>query len=105
MRLAIRRATLPLFAERGYDDTSIDDIVAAAEISRRTFFRHFEGKHQILSADHEVHLAAVADHLSRHENERTISRAGHALALLLDAFAAAPDEARTRLRVLSATTV
>ena len=45
---------MPLFVDRGYDAVTIDEIAAAADISRRTFFRLFGGKDQIVSCDHEV---------------------------------------------------
>ncbi|HBJ73337.1 MAG TPA: mycofactocin system transcriptional regulator [Actinobacteria bacterium] len=35
---------LQLFIERGFDQTSIDDIASAAGIGRRTFFRYFDSK-------------------------------------------------------------
>ena len=38
-RLRVRNAAMPLFAARGYDATSVDDIAIAAGMSRRTFFR------------------------------------------------------------------
>jgi mycofactocin system transcriptional regulator len=38
---------LELFAERGYDETTIDDIVRAAGIGRRTFFRYFTSKNEL----------------------------------------------------------
>lgn len=37
-----------LFLERGYDATTIDDVAAAAGISRRTFFHYFKSKDDIL---------------------------------------------------------
>lgn len=37
-----------LFIERGYDATTLDDIAAAADISRRTFFYYFKSKDDIL---------------------------------------------------------
>ncbi len=88
-----------LFSEREYSGTSVDDIAVAAGISRRTFFRLFSGKQEILSSDHDVYFAEVVDHLSRHESERTVTRAARALELVLDAFAAVPADSRERYRL------
>ena len=42
VRDAIWTAAIDLFAEKGFEETTVDDIVAAAGTSRRTFFRYFE---------------------------------------------------------------
>ena len=40
----LREAALALFEQHGYTSVSVDDIAAAAGVSRRTFFNHFETK-------------------------------------------------------------
>ena len=47
---------LRLFTEQGFDETTIDQIAATAGVSRRTFFRYYDAKAQVLwhEFDHEV---------------------------------------------------
>lgn len=47
-RLAIEDAALDLFAEQGYEDTTVDQIAARAEISKATFFRYFGAKGDVI---------------------------------------------------------
>lgn len=41
-------AALQLFEEKGYEQTTVEDIAAAAGISSRTFFRYFDSKTALL---------------------------------------------------------
>ncbi len=43
-------AARKLFIEKGYNDTSIMDIIAAANISKGTFYNHFTSKNECLIA-------------------------------------------------------
>lgn len=47
-REAFADAARELFAARGYDATTIDDLAQAAGVSRRTFFRYFQSKEAVL---------------------------------------------------------
>ncbi len=50
-RWAIQEHALRLFAEQGYDRTTVDQIAAAAEISPSTFFRYFPTKEDVVVQD------------------------------------------------------
>ena len=49
VRDAIWAAAIDLFADKGFEETTVDDIVAAAGTSRRTFFRYFESKRDLIA--------------------------------------------------------
>jgi AcrR family transcriptional regulator len=48
-RLAL--AALELFAERGYENTTVSDIAQRAGLTKSTFFRHFQDKREVLFGD------------------------------------------------------
>ena len=56
---------IELFASKGFDETSIDDIAEAAGIARRTFFRYFPSKNAVPWGDFDAQLDALRAHLSR----------------------------------------
>lgn len=58
-------AAIRLFAEYGYEATTVDEIAASARISRRTFFRQFRSKEDVVFADHRALLEQAAAYLDR----------------------------------------
>ena len=48
VRQEIARAAWLLFAERGYEDTTVEAIARAAGVSRRSFFRYFSSKEDVV---------------------------------------------------------
>lgn len=61
---AIYDAAMRLFAEQGFQETSVDQIAAAAEVSRATFFNYFGSKDGVLHHYSELlvkHLEKVVE--------------------------------------------
>lgn len=60
----ISRLGLTLFATQGFDETNMDQIAAAAGISRRTLFRYFPSKNDIVWGDFDAELARMRSFLA-----------------------------------------
>jgi AcrR family transcriptional regulator len=65
-RDTIARVALQLFAERGYDETTLADIAEAADVAPRTIFAYFESKEDILLC----HEGTFLDELKRRLDQR-----------------------------------
>jgi AcrR family transcriptional regulator len=50
-RWAIQEHAMRLFAQQGYDETTVEQIAGAAEISPSTFFRYFKTKEDVVVQD------------------------------------------------------
>jgi mycofactocin system transcriptional regulator len=59
----LTRVGLALFAQRGFEETTVDDIAAEAGIGRRTFFRYFDSKNDLPWGDFDDHLERMRLHL------------------------------------------
>ncbi|WP_251069259.1 TetR family transcriptional regulator [Streptomyces sp. ISL-96] len=71
MRRELSAAAMELFATKGYEATTVDEIAAAGGVARRTFFRHFRSKEEAIFPDHDdtlVRAEAVLNAASPHEH-------------------------------------
>ncbi|OKJ11664.1 TetR family transcriptional regulator [Kitasatospora sp. CB01950] len=59
-RQSLRREAFRLFAEQGWEATTVDRIAAAAEVSPSTFFRYFPTKEDLVLSDEYDPLMAAA---------------------------------------------
>jgi AcrR family transcriptional regulator len=97
-RDTITRVALELFAERGYDETTLAEIADAADVSPRTIFAYFDSKEEILFCDAPAELDELKDALAqRPEGSTTIDALRQVLASMDP-----PDElARLRKQVVT----
>lgn len=59
----IAETAMAMFLEQGYENVTVEAVADAAEVSRRTVFRHFDGKDELAFPDHPARLELLARHL------------------------------------------
>ncbi len=59
IRERLFRSSLQLFAERGYQKTTVEDITEAADVGKGTFFNYFPTKEHVLATYGEERVAAM----------------------------------------------
>jgi TetR/AcrR family transcriptional regulator, regulator of mycofactocin system len=60
----LEHVAFDLFGRHGFDRTTVDDIAAAAGISRRTFFRYFPSKNDVVWGDFDGMLDRMRERLA-----------------------------------------
>lgn len=91
---------LALFSEHGFDAVTIDQIVADADVSPRTFFRYFGSKEAVLFADQDEMLAVVRSSITeRPVSEPPLTALRNALAAVVDHYASHREQHLRRARM------
>ncbi|MDF3299006.1 TetR family transcriptional regulator [Streptomyces tropicalis] len=100
MRDALVAAAFRLFTERGYEQTTVDDIVALAGVGRRSFFRYFPSKEDVVFPDHERCLADMTAFLTAGTDaDEPVRRVCDAARLVLLMYAENPAFSVQRYRL------
>jgi AcrR family transcriptional regulator len=97
----VQDAALRLFAEHGYDATSVDDIASAVGMSRSTFFRVLGSKEAAVFSDHDGVLRQVEQHLRNTTGDDAVAAVTDAVKLVLRHFVLEGDRALARYQLTS----
>ncbi|GAA2814596.1 TetR/AcrR family transcriptional regulator [Streptomyces showdoensis] len=100
MRDSLVAAAFQLFLERGYEQTTIDDIVKTAGVGRRSFFRYFPSKEDVVFPDHEQSLADMTEFLAASaDTDDPLVRVCEATRLVMRMYAENPTFSVQRYRL------
>ncbi|MEV8455333.1 TetR family transcriptional regulator [Streptomyces sp. NPDC052095] len=99
MREVLAEAAFQLFLERGFERTTVDDIVARAGVGRRSFFRYFPSKEDAVFPDHERCLADMTEFLADAGGADPVDAVSDAARLVLRMYAANPEFSVQRYRL------
>lgn len=100
-RARLAESAFALFDERGYEQTTIDDIAERAGLGRSTFFRHYRSKEEVIFPDHGRLLKLVRDRLQTSSHRTALAAAADAVRLVLLHYIDEGDLARRRYALTS----
>ncbi|WP_329254811.1 TetR/AcrR family transcriptional regulator [Actinoallomurus sp. NBC_01490] len=101
VRARLAQAAFVLFDERGYEQTTVDDIAERAGVGRTTFFRHYRSKEDVIFPDHDRLLQLIRDRLAATGNGTALVAVSDAVRLVLLHYIDEGDLARRRYALTS----
>ena len=101
-RQDVARAALDLFARQGYDDTTVDEIAAAVGVSRRTFFRYYDSKREVVWGEFDAELVRLRHQLDEAPDDQPMMDVLRRAVMATNRFGARElDELRIRIGLIS----
>ncbi|MFJ9059965.1 TetR/AcrR family transcriptional regulator [Streptomyces sp. NPDC102409] len=98
----IYEAALDLFTQKGYDQTSVDEITAEADVARGTFFNHFQRKEDLIAhwgEQRRLRLRRELDieDLSHPQDKDTLNALNRCMSILADVSLEDPAQTKAIL--------
>lgn len=94
-------AAFELFDERGFEQTTVDDIAERAGVGRTTFFRNFRAKEEVIFPEHDEILAAISSRLATASPDTATVALTEAARIVLMHYLAEGGRARSRYALTS----
>src|SRR3954447_4292075 len=101
VRERLAQAAADLFESQGYDATTIDEIAVRAGIGRRTFFRYYRTKEDVIFPDHDELLAKVSERLYLSPEETGMEAVLQAVRIVLRHYVETREISLIRYRLVS----
>ncbi|HVA73338.1 MAG TPA: TetR family transcriptional regulator [Acidimicrobiales bacterium] len=104
-RAEIADAALRLFLDRGFEGVTVEEIVSAAGVSRRTFFRYFETKEDALLADYPELSARLTEALEFSDQDDAVAGIRAGLHRMADWYIERSEAVLARSKVIRETSM
>jgi AcrR family transcriptional regulator len=101
VRQRLAHAAAQLFEAHGYEETTVDQIASQAGVGRRTFFRYYRSKEDVIFPDHDALLVTVRERLWLIPAESGIQAATDAVKLVLRHYVDTREISLLRYRLVS----
>ncbi|MCI2416540.1 TetR family transcriptional regulator [Saccharopolyspora sp. K220] len=100
VRSALALAAMELFATKGFEATTVEEITDAAGVGRRTFFRYFRSKEDVVFPGHDERLAEVVERLAAADPAADpLAVLGQTAEVVLDMYLAEPEVSLKRFEL------
>lgn len=98
-RQLILEAMVRVVGRKGYKATSVADVIEEADVSRTTFYKHFDDKHECFLAAYDMAVERVLAQVMANCNadQPWLERVRVGLATVVELFALDPELARTAI--------